>query len=156
MVNSVLRFKHILAVFTTAASFFITGLSPAIAQSEGSSTLTVQVTGARNTKGRIGVLLFESAQGFPNDNSKAVRQQTVDIEPSTLSGQAVFKNLPHGTFAVAVLHDENGNGKMDKNLMGIPKEGYGASNNPPKKCVRLRSTKRGSRWTVRRRPSKSS
>lgn len=45
----------------------------------------------------------------------------------------IFKDLPHGTFAVSVLHDENGNGKMDKNFVGMPKEGYSASNNPKKK-----------------------
>jgi uncharacterized protein (DUF2141 family) len=50
-----------------------------------------------------------------------------------MSAQVTFKDLPQGTFAVSVLHDENGNGKMDKNFVGMPKEGYGASNNPKKK-----------------------
>lgn len=45
----------------------------------------------------------------------------------------IFKDLPQGTFAVTVLHDENNNGKMDKKFFGMPKEGYGASDNPKKK-----------------------
>jgi uncharacterized protein (DUF2141 family) len=103
------------------------------AQTKSTATLTVRVTGARNTKGKIGVTLFQDAQGFPDDTSRAIRQQAVDIDPNSMSAQAIFEDLPQGTFAVSVLHDENGNGKMDKNFVGIPKEGYGASNNPKKK-----------------------
>jgi uncharacterized protein (DUF2141 family) len=103
------------------------------AQTNDTATLTVRVTGARNTKGKIWVTVFQDAQGFPDDPSKAVRQQSVDIDPNTISAQVTFKDLPQGTFAVSVLHDENGNGKMDKNFVGMPKEGYGASNNPKKK-----------------------
>ena len=103
------------------------------AQTKDTGTLTIRVTGARNTKGKIGVTLFQDGQGFPEDASKAIRQQSVEIDPDTLSAQVIFRDLPQGTFAVSVLHDENGNGKMDKNFVGIPKEGYGASNNPKKK-----------------------
>ncbi len=51
---------------------------------------------------------------------------------------AVFKDLPVGEYAVTIFHDENNNGKLDTNFMGIPNEDYGASNNakgfmgPPK------------------------
>jgi uncharacterized protein (DUF2141 family) len=103
------------------------------AQTKDTGTLTVRVTGARNTKGKIGVTLFQNAQGFPEDTSKAIRQESVEIDPKTMSAQVMFKDLPQGTFAISVLHDENGNGKMDKNFVGMPKEGYGASNNPSKK-----------------------
>jgi uncharacterized protein (DUF2141 family) len=103
------------------------------AQTKDTGTLTVRITGARNTKGKIGITLFQNAQGFPEDPSKAIQQQSVEIDPNTMSGQVTFKNVRQGTFAVSVLHDENGNGKMDKNFVGMPKEGYGASNNPKKK-----------------------
>ncbi len=103
------------------------------AQTKDTGTLTIRVTGARNTKGKIGVTLFQGAQGFPDDTSKAIRQQRVEIDPNTMSAQVTFKDVPQGAFAVSVLHDENGNGKMDKNFVGMPKEGYGASNNPKKK-----------------------
>jgi uncharacterized protein (DUF2141 family) len=103
------------------------------AQTKDTGTLTVRVSGARNTKGKIGVTLFQNVQGFPDDSSKAIRQESVEIDPKTMSAQVTFKDLPQGVYAVSVLHDENSNGKMDKNLVGIPKEGYGASNNPKKK-----------------------
>jgi uncharacterized protein (DUF2141 family) len=45
------------------------------------------------------------------------------------SGICQFNDIPPGVYAVAVFHDENANGKLDKNFLGIPREGYGASNN---------------------------
>ena len=40
-----------------------------------------------------------------------------------------FSNVEPGTYAVAVVHDENSDGKLDKNFVGVPSEGYGVSNN---------------------------
>jgi uncharacterized protein (DUF2141 family) len=77
--------------------------------------------------------LFQSVEGFPGDASKALRTEPAKIDPQTLTAQAVFFGIPQGTYAVMVFHDENGNGKLDKNMVGIPKEGYGASNNPAKR-----------------------
>ncbi len=109
-------------------------LSPLLeAQSTRTATLIVHVTGARNTKGKIRAALFTSAEGFPNDASKAIQTQAADIDPKTSSAQIVFTNVPGGVYAVSVFHDENMNQKLDKNFMGVPKEGYGASNNPKKK-----------------------
>ncbi len=45
----------------------------------------------------------------------------------------MFADLPAGVYAVSVFHDENMTQKLDKNFVGVPKEGYGASNNPKKK-----------------------
>ncbi len=103
------------------------------AQSTGTATLTVHVIGARNTKGKIRAALFRGAEGFPNDASRAIHAQAADIDPQTSSAQIVFTDLPAGVYAVSVFHDENMNQKLDKNFVGVPKEGYGASNNPKKK-----------------------
>lgn len=97
------------------------------------SKLTIRVTGARNAKGKIGVALFRDANGFPGDSSKAFRVQQTQIDEQTLSAQVIFEGVPKGTYAVSVFHDENMNGKLDKNFVGAPKEGYGASNNPKKR-----------------------
>jgi uncharacterized protein (DUF2141 family) len=103
------------------------------AQSTGPATLTVHVIGARNAKGKIRAALFHGAEGFPNDASHAFRTQPADIDPQTSSAQIVFTDLPAGVYAVSVFHDENMNQKLDKNFVGVPKEGYGTSNNPKKK-----------------------
>ena|SRR5271165_4718692 len=124
------RIAIVLAIFV---SFMRAGLAPGSAQTSRTSALTVRINGARNTKGQIGVVLFQRPEGFPGDTSKAVRQQRVNIDSGTRSAEVIFKDLPYGTYAVSVLHDENDNGKMDKTFMGIPREGYGASNNPQKR-----------------------
>jgi len=103
------------------------------AQSPPGSKLIVKITDARNTNGNLGVGLFKSAQGFPEDASKVKQGQNVAIDPKTRSAQVMFTNVPPGTYAVSARHDENANGKLDKNMVGYPKEGYAISNNPKPK-----------------------
>jgi uncharacterized protein (DUF2141 family) len=98
----------------------------------GTTRLIVDVSGFRNAKGKVDALLFVGPDGFPDKDSKAFDKDEVSIDPKTMSAQIVFKNIPPGFAAVTVLHDENMNRKMDKNFIGIPKEGYGTSNNPKK------------------------
>jgi len=86
----------------------------------------------RNAKGKIRAALFQQSKGLPN-TSRAAQIQAADIDPQTLSAQIIFMNLHDGVYAVCVFHGENMNQKLDKDFVGIPKEGYGASNNPKKK-----------------------
>ena len=67
-------------------------------------------------------------QNFPNcqDDPEARRLTVATADAAMLQ----FGNLPSGTYALALVHDENGNGKLDT-MMGIPKEGFGFSKNPP-------------------------
>jgi uncharacterized protein (DUF2141 family) len=116
-----------------AGLFVWLSLTSVAAQAQNTSTLTIRITGARNAKGQIGVALFRDATGFPGDSSKAFRTQQVKIDPHTWTAEIVFEAIPRGVYAVSVFHDENLNGKLDKNFMGVPKEGYGASNNPRKR-----------------------
>jgi len=106
---------------------------PLEAQATAGTSLTIHVTGARNAKGKIRAALFQDSKGFPNDPSRAVQTQAADIDPHILSAQVAFTDLHDGVYAVSVFHDENENQKLDKDFVGIPKEGYGASNNPKKK-----------------------
>jgi uncharacterized protein (DUF2141 family) len=92
------------------------------------STLSVQVTGIRNANGKIQLTLYR--------DSKQVATETVGIDAKTLTAKAVFANIPPGTYAVELFHDENNNRDFDLNLMGIPVEGYGMSNNPPRRMGR--------------------
>lgn len=90
-------------------------------------TLTIHVTGFRNAKGRAGGTVFASPQGWPEETSRAVVHGGFPIE----NGRAteVFQ-IPAGKYAIAVIHDENGNHKLDRNFLGIPREGFGFANNP--------------------------
>ena len=87
--------------------------------------LTVRVSGLNNDRGRVAVALFASAETFP-DQRRALSGQLAKIE----NGRAAvrFAGLSPGRYAVAVLHDENENAKMDFNFLGMPLEGYGFSN----------------------------
>ena len=98
--------------------------------SAGASTLTVRIKGIRNTTGKIGVVLYANDRGFPLDPSQSAAAKQVDIDPTTLTATVVFENLPQGTYAATVLHDEKLIGKMEFASDGTPMEGYGISNNP--------------------------
>lgn len=108
-------------------------LVPLFGQSNATSKLTVGVTGARDATGTIVIALYQDADGFPENHSKVYRVRKAAINPQTLSAQAVFDDIPRGTYAAVVFHDENMNGVLDKNFVGVSKEGYGASNNPKKR-----------------------
>jgi uncharacterized protein (DUF2141 family) len=117
--------------------------------------LMVRVAGLKNDRGRVAVALFASAPGFPKQEH-AARGELARID----KGQATvrFRDLLPGTYAVAVLHDENENSKMDFNFLGMPLEGYGFSNDaavllgPPSfESAAFRLLQRPSEITIRAR-----
>jgi uncharacterized protein (DUF2141 family) len=112
------------------ALLLATLVHPALVDAQTASTLTVNVSALRNAQGKVMVAVYKDAAGFPDTPKVAFRKELVDIDAKALTAKAVFPDMPHGSYAVAVLHDENGNGDMDKNMLGIPKEGHGASKNP--------------------------
>jgi uncharacterized protein (DUF2141 family) len=91
-------------------------------------TVVVEITGFRNSGGQAGVLLFSRQNGFPGDHRLAVRKSFAAIDRNTC--RVTLENIPYGTYAVSVFHDENADGELDKNIFGIPREGVGASRNP--------------------------
>ena len=91
--------------------------------------LSVTVENIRSNQGRVCAALFNGPQGFPNDTSKVARRFCVSIhDPTALKME--IDSLPAGTYALALFHDENGDGKLNTGLFGIPKESFGFSNNP--------------------------
>lgn len=88
--------------------------------------LTVEVYELRNSKGVVQFALYNKDGTIPDENFEKYYQ----IGKTTIKGNAaqfVFKNLPKGTYAVNILHDENENGKIDKGFM-LPEEGIGFTN----------------------------
>jgi uncharacterized protein (DUF2141 family) len=104
--------------------------APTPAPAAAKATLTVRITGIKNAKGKINIALFRDAKGFPTDSASAVASQRFEIDPQTLVATAVFKDIPQGAYAAAVLHDDDLSGKMAYDGQGIPQKGYGISNNP--------------------------
>jgi uncharacterized protein (DUF2141 family) len=91
-------------------------------------TLSVEIKGFRSDKGEALVSLFSSEEGFPDDMAKVRQNLHVKIK----EGRAVanYTALPYGTYALAVLHDEDLNGQMDSSWLGQPREGFGFSGRP--------------------------
>ena len=88
--------------------------------------MTVKVADLRNHKGDLIFGVFKTADGFPNVKEKSVNWQ---VKPA--GDSVVFTaKLPPGKYGASVLHDENRNGQMDRDSIGIPIEGYGVTNNP--------------------------
>lgn len=90
-------------------------------------TLRIHVTGFRNDKGTAGGIVFASPDGWPEDKTKAVVHGGFPIEGDQAT--ETF-HIPPGRYGIAAIHDENSNHKLDRNLLGIPKEGFGFANNP--------------------------
>ncbi len=93
---------------------------------DSKSNLTVTVTNIQNSKGKISFGLFRKVDSFP---VKGKQFKGVFIDTKKPSTKYTFENLADGQYAVAIFHDENENGIMDKNMFGAPTEAYGFSRN---------------------------
>ena len=107
-------------------AFFLSALLAATAGAQAAE-LTVVLQDVRAQTGLIKVALVDSQAGW---DGKAAPVQATGAPPSGEQATFVFKDLKPGAYAVLITHDENGNGQLDTNMMGMPVEGYGFSNNP--------------------------
>ena len=92
------------------------------------TNLQVSISGASSDTGSIRILVFSKPSGFPDQVKQAVRS----ISLPSKNGKASFKltDLPTGTYAIGVIHDQDNNGKLSTNAVGYPIEKFGFSNNP--------------------------
>ena len=107
----------------TIAAVFVICVSMAYAQT---GTIYVEISGIDDPQGLMSIGLYSNEKGFP-DKGKEYKGKDAEV-----TGQTVvytFKDIPFGTYAIAIFHDANSNAKLDKNFFGIPKEGYAFSNN---------------------------
>lgn len=120
-------------------------MSCGICLAANAATLEVEVTGIIEAKGSILVGVF-------NSKGEWLKKAITGSKEAAKIGKLVLtiENLPEGEYALSVIHDLNENGKLDSNLIGIPKEPYGFSNDaagnfgPPsyeKALVKLNSEK---------------
>jgi len=89
-------------------------------------TLTVKVTNVQADQGSIRMAVYNNEKTFPSETQSFCGAMTRPI--SGALPKLTCEKLPFGQYAVAVYHDLNNNGKMDKNTLGIPTEPYGFSN----------------------------
>ncbi|HEV2733045.1 MAG TPA: DUF2141 domain-containing protein [Terriglobales bacterium] len=119
--------QSIRAVFFLLAAILLLA-EPGLPQIQApqANVIHVEIGGLLNDKGQVSCALYSSPDGFPKKSEKAVAR----VNSAISDNQAVceFFGIAPGTYAVSVFHDENSNGKLDANFMGIPREGVGASN----------------------------
>jgi uncharacterized protein (DUF2141 family) len=90
-------------------------------------TVRVSADGFRNQNGVLGIAVYKSPSGWPEDSEQAIFHDSYKI----VNGKALAQlALAPGRYAIAAIHDENGDHKLDRNFLGVPKEGFGFSNNP--------------------------
>jgi uncharacterized protein (DUF2141 family) len=99
----------------------------AIGQTPSCPGIHVKILNIRNRNGTVDCALFDSPAGFPREFLHSA-QNVMVIKIRNTAARCDFEAIPPGTYALAVIHDENSNGELDTNLFGIPTEGYGFSN----------------------------
>ncbi len=96
-------------------------------QTDSLCQLVIHVEGIKEIKGHLRVAVFNNQKGFPSNSSFALKKLAI---PVTASSQTViFSQLKSELIATGVLHDINSNGRLDKSIIGIPKEPIAVSNN---------------------------
>jgi len=100
------------------------------------NSIKVTVVGLHSNDGEVDCALFNAADGFPDHSDKAIKTTKGKIENE--QALCMFDDVAAGDYAISEFHDENLNGRLDRNFIGMPKEGVGASNDatghmgPPK------------------------
>ncbi|TVQ20915.1 MAG: DUF2141 domain-containing protein [Leptolyngbya sp. DLM2.Bin15] len=108
------------------SSLPMAGWAQAESQLNLNSQLTIQVEQLRSQEGNVCYGVFRGSQGFPSGENAVAH----GCEPITdLDTRITVEDLPAGTYAVAIFHDANGDEVLNRGLFGMPREGYGFSNN---------------------------
>lgn len=115
-------YKNILIAAIAACLLLLVSFSPP--QQNG---IRLTVTNLRNNNGFVLVSLYKEGAGYPDKTEQAFRKERVAIYDK--KAVLIFPDVPAGSYAIAILHDENNDQKMNKTTLGLPKEGYGFSNN---------------------------
>ena len=115
------RIVPLFLALATSAAF-----APALVSAE---TLTITIADIRESEGRLKIQVANSEKGFEFSEDSAA-PPPVAISQLAEAGEMTFEvTLPPGIYGARVLHDLNGNGEMDSNFVGIPKEPWAFSNN---------------------------
>lgn len=108
----------------TKAAFAAISLVTAVSGNAGAAELHIEISGIAEAKGEVLVSLFNKAEGWLK---KGVAVANKPAQSGTVS--VSFPGLAEGEYAFSIVHDVNGNRKLDTNVVGMPVEPYGFSNN---------------------------
>ncbi len=94
----------------------------------GLNSLSIAIDGLRNTRGTVLMCITANAAAFPDCSGDPLATR-LRMPAASVTGDMRVAIHGAGTYAVAVIHDENGNGRLDTMMM-MPREGFGFSRNP--------------------------
>lgn len=119
--------KYILSL-TIVVSLLINTINVQAQETENTGIdIRVSVVHVSNAEGKVLLSLHTKKTWLKGPGVQNLSAEIVDGH-----SEAVFENVPKGTYAIMAMHDENNNNDMDVNSIGLPKEQYGSSRNPPK------------------------
>jgi uncharacterized protein (DUF2141 family) len=121
------KLSWMLKLLLTFFLFCVLFLSVKATQEKLSAKLQVEIVGIKSAKGVLLVSMYNQANGFPDAPQLASSKKIAKAQRDAVLLE--WNSIAPGTYAIAVLHDENGDGKMNTNIVGIPSEGFGFSNN---------------------------
>ena len=118
--------KQFIMVVLLFAAIFVSNTYPQdTTETKDSGQMIVKIKGFSSDKGTVKIALNNSKENYKEGKPfRAVETQIING-----TSEFIFKDIPFGEYAIKCYHDENSNGLMDKNILGIPSEDYGFSNN---------------------------
>lgn len=126
--NTIFKTNNSKFVIQLTAILSILLFNVAISFSQNKAILTLTVHNIERNQGQLLIAVSKHADTFGPGKSNPYWGKAVKVDATTMQ---VEINIPYGEYALAILHDENGNRLMDYNLIRMPKEGYGFSNMAP-------------------------
>jgi uncharacterized protein (DUF2141 family) len=111
-------FKQLLVLSLISSISIYTGIAQA-------SDIEFEITGINSNNGKIYVQLFKGEENYKQGNANL----STIVKAAKGTTKVIFSDIKPDQYAVRFFHDENDNGEMETNFIGIPVEGYGFSNN---------------------------
>ncbi|MBV8055874.1 MAG: DUF2141 domain-containing protein [Deltaproteobacteria bacterium] len=115
------RLAALLSAVVTAA------IHPVPMASAGTGTIEAHVIKLRNNHGQVICTLFTPSDKFPDQSHEGM---TMAVPIKNKQATCYFRNVRYGNYAIVAFHDENHDGEFNQNWLGLPKEGFGFSDNP--------------------------
>lgn len=99
-----------------------------LAQTKGGDIEVIVNNLQSGREGSLCLILFSSKKGYPDDPAEGETSRVFSIDGQ--KKEFLLEDIAPGNYVMTLFHDENDNLILDKNIFGIPKEGYGISQNP--------------------------
>lgn len=112
-------------------TFFVILLFSSINIQAQHSNISLTITNGLPKKGSVLVALYQNEKGFPGNDKKSFKSTKGNVSEKGIT-TITFSEIPPGEYAISVFQDENNDGILNTNMVGIPKEGYGFSNDAHK------------------------